>query len=127
MSEPEQTVFFDSCRAVFQGGGCRAAALAGAYRAAKAAGMHFTAVAGTSAGAILDVLIGAGAEVDWIVDRVSTLKSERFLAPASPQDAAPTLGTRFLGWGLAKAFRKRELYDLVSLGGFYSSKSIEEG
>ena len=48
-----KTEFFHSCLGVFQGGGCRAAALVGAYEEAVNRGVHFTEVAGTSAGSII--------------------------------------------------------------------------
>jgi predicted acylesterase/phospholipase RssA len=73
-----RTSFFHTCLGVFQGGGCRAAAYAGAYEAATAFGVHFAGVAGTSAGSIAAVLVGAGATPDQLGQALQTLDFSRF-------------------------------------------------
>jgi hypothetical protein len=69
----DKTVFFKSCLGVFQGGGCRAAAFAGAYDEAVRRGVSFTEVAGTSAGAIVAALIGAGATPTFVRENLAQL------------------------------------------------------
>src|SRR5580700_4694176 len=68
-----KTTFFNSCLGVFQGGGCRAAAFVGAYEEAVRSGVSFTEVAGTSAGAIVASLIGAGAAPKDLREAIETL------------------------------------------------------
>jgi predicted acylesterase/phospholipase RssA len=121
------TLFFSNCLGVFQGGGCRAAALAGAYEAACDHGVHFAAVAGTSAGALVASLIGAGAAPAQVVEIARGLDFTKFLAkPDLPQPTLPPLlqaATRIGSWAggslgdAAKAFAH---------GGLYSSRPIEE-
>lgn len=81
------TRHFTTAFGVFQGGGVRGAGLAGAYAAARERGVHFTAVAGTSAGAIVAALIAAGATPDFLKERLS---KQNFLDLAG--DAMPGLG-----------------------------------
>jgi predicted acylesterase/phospholipase RssA len=76
-----QTTFFHSCLGVFQGGGCRAAALVGAYNEAIRRGVQFTEVAGTSAGSIIAVLIGAGASPEQLTEFVKELNFNTLLVP----------------------------------------------
>jgi predicted acylesterase/phospholipase RssA len=131
-TEPEdaaglRTVFFDTCRAVFQGGGCRAAALAGAYEAASAAGVHFSEVAGTSAGSILAALIGAGAEPAFVRREIERFDFLSLLRPPEPQDGFRGLSVR-LGAGLAALLPSRRLHRLANVlryGGVYSSGALE--
>src|SRR4051812_3136623 len=75
-----KTRFYSDCIGVFQGGGCRVAAFAGAYEAAFNLGVRLTEVAGTSAGAIVAALLAAGAEADYLVEKVQSIEFDRFLA-----------------------------------------------
>src|SRR4051812_21355806 len=73
LSQAPRTLLFADCVGVFQGGGCRAAAFAGAYTAACERGVHFSEVAGTSAGAMVAALIACGAEPTWVEDKLLAL------------------------------------------------------
>src|SRR5215217_3568445 len=81
MDADSKKKFFRSCAAVFQGGGCRVPAFAGAYQVAMKSGLHFTEVAGTSGGAMMAALIGAGATPDFIIGCLKDLKFTEFLKP----------------------------------------------
>ncbi len=124
------TVFFDSCRGVFQGGGCRAAALAGAYQAASDAGVHFSEVAGTSAGSILAALIGAGATPDFIIKSVSELDFKKLLISPEQQDGYSSLLAKIAGNLISPmsliSKKAEEWKNLIQYGGFYSSVGIEK-
>lgn len=64
--------YFDSCFAVFQGGGCKAVAYIGAYKEAQQCGIHFDELAGASAGAVIAALIAAGATPAYLETLVSS-------------------------------------------------------
>lgn len=76
-----RTKFFQNCLGVFQGGGCRAAAYVGAYKEATARGVSFSEVVGTSAGAIVASLIGAGASADKLEEIIYRLNFKELLMP----------------------------------------------
>jgi predicted acylesterase/phospholipase RssA len=115
--ENHRSLFFSDCVGVFQGGGCRAVAFAGAYQAAKEAGINFSAVAGTSAGAIVASLIGAGAAPEKLLELLESVAFTEFLVPPERKPGSNTV--RFL----ARSLPKR--WDLLLEGGFYSSAGIE--
>ncbi|WP_158262572.1 MULTISPECIES: patatin-like phospholipase family protein [Pirellulaceae] len=114
------TRFFKSCLGVFQGGGCRGAALAGAYAAAIESGVHFAEVAGTSAGSIIAVLVGAGASPEFVWKKLSELEFERFLQKPDPVEPS-------VGWlsRYAISWKSKELAEVLRRGGLYSSSYIE--
>ncbi len=116
-----KTVFFKNCYGVFEGGGCRGAAYIGAYKAAVERGVNFSAVAGTSAGAIIAVLIGAGASVDQLEDISTRLDFNKFLAapPESINGYKKPWFTPLVGWFNGKASK------VISKLGIYSSIEIE--
>src|SRR3954447_21500018 len=109
-----KTSFFKSCLGVFQGGGCRAAAFVGAYEEAIKSGVSFTEVAGTSAGAIVASLIGAGASPDDLKDAISRLDFNSF---AGEPDRKATRGL----WGKIFGMHFPEYADLLFDQGFHSS------
>ncbi len=114
-----KTLFFHSCVGVFQGGGCRAAALVGAYEEAVARSVQFTEFAGTSAGSIIAVLVGAGATPVQLTKFVRDLDFRKFLTPPDEQISPP--------WYISLLPKKyRPLVDLFFNQGFYSSKKIED-
>lgn len=79
-----RTRFFQNCLGVFQGGGCRAAAYVGAYKEATARGVSFSEVVGTSAGAIVASLIGAGATADGLEKIIHRLNFKDLVRPPQP-------------------------------------------
>lgn len=113
-----KTIFFQSCRGVFQGGGCRAAALVGAYDEAIRRGVQFTEVSGTSAGAIIAALIGAGASPEKLKGFVQKLNFKSFLRP-------PDVTTRPSILRRAAAFPLGEYANLIFHQGLHSSSEIE--
>ena len=84
-----QTCFFQACRGVFEGGGTRGAAHVGAYQAAIQCGVHFSEVAGTSAGSIVAALVGAGASPDYLLKTVAHLKFSELLSESDRRIATP--------------------------------------
>jgi predicted acylesterase/phospholipase RssA len=116
------TLVFTDCVGVFQGGGCRAAAHAGAFAAARERGVHFHEVAGASAGAIVAVLIAAGAEPEWLNQQLQELDFGNFLGP--PEGRAKYPISRILSsfaWGQFK-----QALDLVNYQGLHSGGAIEK-
>ncbi len=110
-----KTIFFRSCLGVFQGGGCRAAALVGAYDEALKRGVQFIEVAGTSAGSIIAVLVGAGATPDQLLQFVKELDFTGLLkSPVSSNTVAKIASKPFGKYG-----------NLVLHQGFHSSSEIE--
>lgn len=116
-----KTIYFKNCLGVFQGGGCRAAAYVGAYRTAKERGVTFSAIAGTSAGAIIAALIGAGATVDQLEEVVRRLNFKNFL------NTNPEKLNGYTRPWIAPFITpfKKELGKIISYLGIYSSKEIE--
>jgi predicted acylesterase/phospholipase RssA len=121
LSPPSQTRFFRSTLGVFQGGGCRAAAFAGAYEVAMQRGVRITEVAGTSAGAIVAALVGAGASPAQLVEYLTELDFNRFLAP-------PERSARRGFWARLAALNSyaQKMTDVYFDLGLYSSQYIEE-
>jgi predicted acylesterase/phospholipase RssA len=112
----EKTVLFRNCLGVFQGGGCRAAAFAGAYEESIRRGVSFSEVAGTSAGAIVAALIGAGASPVFIREKLAELNFAELLSP--PERAAQR------GF-LQRKFLPEAALDIYLDRGAYSSKGIK--
>lgn len=79
--KPKQTINFNNCLGVFQGGGCKALAFVGAYKEAKNRGVNFSEVAGTSAGSIIAALIAAGASPRDLEDLLEDIDFSSFKAP----------------------------------------------
>lgn len=113
-----KTSFFKSCLGVFQGGGCRAAAFVGAYEEAINSGVSFAEVAGTSAGAIMAALIGAGASPSQLKQIIATMDFKAFLAAPERKESRGVLGKI-----LATKFPKYA--DLAFDQGFHSSLPIK--
>jgi predicted acylesterase/phospholipase RssA len=124
-NKPIKTVFFETARAVFQGGGCRGTALVGAYEACLRAGVNFSEVAGTSAGAIIAALIGAGASPEFLREKLNNLDYKSFLGkPEKNNDGIKEKFWRIVSF-LLKLTKYKMLTKLVLHGGFYSSLPIE--
>jgi predicted acylesterase/phospholipase RssA len=124
--QPPKTVFFVNARGVFQGGGCRAVAHAGAYQAATRCGVRFSEVAGTSAGAIVAALIGAGADSDFVLRKLSDMDFRKFMAPPE-SGAVPEAPSNWLLKVLPLRLIAR-FYSPAKVayyGGCYSSLEIE--
>lgn len=115
-----QTLFFKSCFGCFQGGGCRAAALVGALDEAYARGVRFAGVAGTSAGAIVASLIGAGASANQLKEIVQSMDFRQFMAAPEPVQHESPFAARcfspFLG----------DFGTIWKFGGRFSSNEIEK-
>lgn len=128
MSAPARTRFFTSCVAAFQGGGCRAAALVGAVEEALSRGVNFVEFAGTSAGAIVAALMGAGANAADLKSVVSAIDFAQLFG-GLPEDFGKTVAR------LPRAFRAllfvlkfteyRDYRTYFSRLGLHSSSSIE--
>lgn len=118
-----QTRFFQACRGVFEGGGCRGAAHVGAYEAAIGCGVNFSEVAGTSAGSIVAVLVGAGASPEYLRETVAYLKFSSLLSDPRGQIATPWYA-RFAGSMLRGS--KRTLGKIFQHGSAHSSARIQE-
>jgi predicted acylesterase/phospholipase RssA len=116
-----RTLFFADCTGAFQGGGCRAAAFAGAYEAAYSAGVHFASVVGTSAGAIMAALVGAGATPEQVT---RILRSLRFSDLLRKPDGRPA--SRVAAMLPPWPSPVRQLGQFLMYGGIYSSVAIEE-
>jgi len=118
------------CFGVFQGGGTKAAAFAGAYRAVYEAGVKFHAVAGTSAGAIVAALIGAGAQPDFLEQALRNLDFKALLRPPQPEGRFSDNWSYLVGKLLAVpgsiSTKFRYAGKILRFGGIYSSEGIEE-
>lgn len=120
-----KTVFFRNCLGVFQGGGCRVVAHAGAYKAASDAGVFFSEVAGTSAGAIVAALIGAGAKPQFILDEISRINFPSLLCPPERNNEPPNRPLLLFLRLLALFPGFKVIIDPLRYGGCYSSSGIE--
>lgn len=117
-----QTRFFQACRGVFEGGGTRGAAHVGAYQAAIECGVHFSEVAGTSAGSIVAALVGAGASSDYLLKTVANLKFSELLSKPDRRIATP-LKARLAGVFLRGKYEL--LGKIARNGSAYSSEKIQ--
>jgi predicted acylesterase/phospholipase RssA len=100
---------------VFEGGGAKGVAYAGALRGVLESGAWFSAVAGTSAGAITAALIAAGCHPDEL-EHVTT-SGLRTMAEQMPQSAT--------GWNRWKLLR-RNLARLRDTGAFFGQEGLDE-
>lgn len=118
------------CFGVFQGGGTKAAAFAGAYRVVHEAGVKFHAVAGTSAGAIVAALIGAGAQPDFLEGALRSLDFKALLRPPRPEGRFSDNWSYLVGKLLAVLGTISTKFGyagkILRFGGIYSSEGIEE-
>lgn len=80
----KKTNHFQNCLGVFQGGGCKAIAFAGAYEEAVKRGVFFSEVAGTSAGAIVAVFVGAGATPAQLNKIIEEMNFRKFMSKPKP-------------------------------------------
>ncbi|MBC7983985.1 MAG: patatin-like phospholipase family protein, partial [Candidatus Obscuribacterales bacterium] len=121
--EYPQTKFFQACRGVFEGGGCRGAGHVGAYEAAIKCGINFSEVAGTSAGAMIAALVGAGANPEFLHDKCAHLKFSDLLSRPKRR-----IGTFWLGRIASYFFRgeKRLFGKILHDGSAYSSEKLQE-
>lgn len=117
-----QTRFFQACRGVFEGGGTRGAAHVGAYQAAIQCGVHFSEVAGTSAGSIVAALVGAGASPDYLLKTVAHLKFGELLSEPDQRIATPWIA-RFVGFFLRGKYGL--LGKIARKGSAHSSEKIQ--
>jgi predicted acylesterase/phospholipase RssA len=117
-----QTRFFQACRGVFEGGGARGAAHVGAYQAAIQGGVHFSEVAGTSAGSIVAALIGAGASPDYLLKTVAHLKFSELLSEPDRRIATPWI-VRLAGFFLHGKYGL--LGKIARNGSAHSSEKIQ--
>lgn len=127
-SEPQtkmktQTQFFQTCLAVFQGGGCRGPAFVGAIEEAQARGVDFAGAAGTSAGAIVAALVGAGATPAFVKDALSQLDFASLLEAPEPIPTSSSVGTR-IGLSFVRGFLK-DAVTVWEYHGLYSSRGLE--
>jgi len=123
MTEFTQTKFFQTCRGVFEGGGCRGAGHVGAYEAAIKCGVNFSEVAGTSAGSIIAVLVGAGASPAFLLDKCAYLKFSGLLAEPKQRISSIRFGSL-----LGRFFKgdKKLLGKILMNGAAYSSENLED-
>lgn len=122
----QDTVFFSSCLAVFQGGGCRGAAHAGAYQAAADRGVRFSRVAGTSAGSIVAALIGAGGTPEQVLAEVAGLDFMKFMVKPDLPDYKASKVDRFIKGPFLKMAGQPVVANVLTMGGQYSSSYIEQ-
>ena len=118
-----QTRFFQACRGVFEGGGTRGAAHVGAYEAAIQCGVHFSEVAGTSAGSIVAALVGAGAAPGYLLKTVAQLRFSELLSEPERRIDTP-LKARLAGLFL-RGRKYRLLGKVARNGAAYSSRQLQ--
>ncbi len=119
------TTQFKRCRGVFEGGGSRAIAHIGAYEAAVQCGVELVQVAGTSAGAAIAALIGAGATPQYLLEHLKKLPLASLLEP--PEGMFKTPFRRPLARMLLP-FLSGHLSTIGTayfLGGRYSSRGLQ--
>ena len=100
----------------------RGVAHIGAYDAAIKCGVSVVEVAGTSAGSIVAVLIGAGANPNYLLKHCSGTQFAKLLCP--PEGALKTFPLNLLRW-LTVFCRGSLLLKILAFGGAYSSRKIE--
>lgn len=125
----EFTRYFQNVLGVFQGGGCRGSAYVGAYREAIKRGVNFAEVAGTSAGSILAVLIGAGARPDFIEDQLNSIDYNKFLIPYKLETKQTASMKMARTAGAMLSFASNDMGQIAkafSQGALYSSNYIED-
>lgn len=117
-----QTKFFQACRGVFEGGGCRGAGHVGAYEAAIQCGVNFSEIAGTSAGSIIAVLIGAGASPEFLREKCAYLKFSELLSEPKKR-----ISTFWLSGLVRPLFsgQNKLLWKILLNGAAYSSENLE--
>lgn len=120
------TNYFAHCWGVFEGGGVRAAAHAGAFAAANAAGVTFGRVAGTSGGSIVAALVAAGANPEYLSEKLKGLDFSGLLTePNSEQSVFNKLPKR---WRIARRLTggvPRKLLDLATFSGLHNADPLE--
>jgi len=122
-----RTRFYSDCIGVFQGGGCRAAAYGGAYDAVYKCGVRFSEVAGTSAGAIVSALIAAGAEPQFLLERLTKLNFASLLEkPVHPTFSHVASRISMLRIVPFKGNMIRSIVKFARLGGLHSSAGVEK-
>lgn len=121
----KKTKYFQNCLGVFQGGGCRASAYVGAYKEAMDWGVSFSELVGTSAGAIVAVLIGAGATPEDLEKIIDELDFKSFLRkPQKITSYKPPIGSSLLKYIPYKNISK--YYPIITRLGLYDSSKIGE-
>lgn len=117
----KKTAHFQNCLGVFQGGGCKAVAFVGAFEEAVKRGVFFSEVAGTSAGAIVAVLIGAGANPEQLFNIMKELDFKKFMGKPVPlKGTKSTLLTKSINC----LNPKKDIRNYIRHLGFYSSNYI---
>lgn len=123
-----QTKFFQACRMAFEGGGCRGAAHIGAYEAAVKSGINVSEVAGTSAGSIVAVLVGAGATPEYLLKTCAYLQFNELLAKPKGIISNPLIAKVF-GYLLSGYFsltKNQLLGSILRNGSGHSSEKIQQ-
>ncbi len=125
------TTLFQASRGVFEGGGCRATAHVGAFEAAVACGINFSEVAGTSAGAIIAALIGAGATPQYLREKCGQMNFAALLTKPTQQIATFTRA-KIIGYLchgklriLGRILRKGSAYSSVKLQAWVNDRLAE--
>lgn len=126
IADTNVTVHFQTCFGVFQGGGCRAAAYVGAVQEAESRGVHFSALAGTSAGAIVAALLGAGATAAQLHKYISELNFLGLLEKPEGTGWRPFAGTIGGVFKCSPIFSHQILGYTLSHQGRYSSERLED-
>lgn len=117
----KKTVHFQNCLGVFQGGGCKAVAFVGAYEEAFNRGVFFSEVAGTSAGSIIAVLIGAGANPEQLHSIMNALDFNKFMG--KPMPIKEIKNSRWIK-GLNRINCRDDVRNFIRHLGFYSASYI---
>ena len=121
-----RSVHFQTCVGVFQGGGCRAAAYVGAVQIAQERGVHFSSLAGTSAGAIVAALLGAGANASQLQEYIKQLDFISLLSKPEWTGFRPLARAFGRVLKLSPFPQHRVMGYALSHQGQYSSKLIED-
>lgn len=114
-------------RAVFQGGGVKAITLVGAIEEAYGHGLLFSALAGTSAGSIIAALLGAGAEPDFLKQKLLTIDRNNLLSPPERTVWEAPVFWRAITCVLPQTVSPRGYFAarFHAFGGAYSSSGLE--
>ena len=122
-----RTRFFQSSRAVFQGGGVKGISFVGAYKVARDRGVNFSEIAGASAGSITASLIGAGADPDFLLEKLENINFSSFLiSPNSNLKKTNLLKRKIIEYLCKFVFKNVSLHRIFISGGAYSSENIEK-
>ncbi|MCB2215110.1 MAG: patatin-like phospholipase family protein [Desulfobulbaceae bacterium] len=119
-----RTRHFQNCLGVFQGGGCKGISYVGAYRECVNRGIGFSEIVGSSAGAIVAVLIAAGATPEKLEEILRKLDFSKFTSTPEKIELNSSHRLNIIKLLIPKEFRKYS--SIFTHLGIFKSSYIED-